>query len=204
MRLYRPRMHARRSINTCRATKSNHQIGVTLHTTELFATLGCLVHADDVEPHRLGQWPALADGDLVAGLQANPRRRAVGRRHCVTLFVPIVLFDVVQVCTGQTCPGQQKSWHRSASWLGWSPAAACKRAVPAMNETHSHGGQSLCGSSWWTSRFRSAPTTTDKRSAASRGKQHRSARPRCLIRCEPSGCGCTSLGSSLRWAAGAP
>ena len=70
-----------------------------LHTTELLAAADLLVNADDVESHCFGQWSALADGDSVADLQANPRRGAVRRRHRVALLVPVVLFDVVQVCT---------------------------------------------------------------------------------------------------------
>ena len=85
----------RTRVRTCIRRSPNRLL--YLHTTELFATRDRLVHPDNVVSHRLGQRPALADGHGVARLQANPARGAVRSRHRVTLLVPVVLFNVVQV-----------------------------------------------------------------------------------------------------------
>lgn len=70
-----------------------------LELGKLLATGGALaVETDDVEADRLGEGPALADGDNVTLLHAEGRRAVSGELD-VALLVAVVLVDVVQVVT---------------------------------------------------------------------------------------------------------
>jgi hypothetical protein len=53
-------------------------------------------HAENVEPHSLAQRPALANGNLVTLLNTESRRHVRGE-VLVTLLIPVVLGDVVEV-----------------------------------------------------------------------------------------------------------
>lgn len=60
-----------------------------------------LLDLKNVETHRLGKWPALADCDHIALLEVKEARRGVGRHVGVALLKTVVLPDVVEVVTTQ-------------------------------------------------------------------------------------------------------
>ena len=90
----------------------HHPTNTLQDSLELLESLGgglVLGHAQDVETDRLGQGAALADSDLVTGLDTE-RGRAVRGEVLVALFVSAVLGDAIDqfwttwwvICAGMT------------------------------------------------------------------------------------------------------
>lgn len=79
-----------------------HHITSSLKLAELLSRLASVALAldlQDIEADSLGQGTAFTDSDNITNLDANEGRRAVSSQVLVSLFVTVVLLDVVQVFT---------------------------------------------------------------------------------------------------------
>merc|ERR1712002_48980 len=58
-------------------------------------------HLQHVEPYSLGEWSALSNGDQIPQVHITKARRHVSREGLVSLLVPLVLLDEVEVIPSQ-------------------------------------------------------------------------------------------------------